>query len=297
MRTLAFFPLAPLAAVALLGCGDPAPANNDPPPPARGVQVVTPYTIAPGQERYLCSVVNLDNPSQVAITRYDFFNHATVHHAALFQPIVPEPEGVTDCPVLIKQTWLPLGGGGVSTSGLVLPSGAGMKLPGKSQILVQLHLLNSTSQPITARSFVNLTFAPDASQVTPAGIFAFGQQNFELAPGAKGVTLGSECMLGKTLDVFAVFPHMHQLGTKITLERGTSATDASIVYKRDPWVFGDQPMDQMTLKLGQGEYVRATCTYDNTTDRKITFGESSTDEMCYLVLFYTPFDHLDGCVR
>jgi hypothetical protein len=68
-------------------------------------------------------------------------------------------------------------------------------------------------------------------------------------------------------------------------------------YQRDPWVFGVQPIDQVTMTLNPGDFVGATCTYDNTTSDAVVYGESTTNEMCFFVLFYTPFDHLDGCLN
>jgi hypothetical protein len=68
-------------------------------------------------------------------------------------------------------------------------------------------------------------------------------------------------------------------------------------YQRDPWVFGVQPIDQVTMTLNPGDFVGATCTYDNTTAAAVKYGESTKDEMCFFVLFYTPFDHLNGCLN
>jgi len=39
-----------------------------------------------------------------------------------------------------------------------------------------------------------------------------------------------------------------------------------------------------------------TCTFDNPLDHRVGFGESSNDEMCFFVLFYYPYDHIDGCI-
>jgi hypothetical protein len=39
-----------------------------------------------------------------------------------------------------------------------------------------------------------------------------------------------------------------------------------------------------------------TCTYNNPTNAPVAYGESSDDEMCFFVLFYYPYDHLDGCI-
>ena len=39
------------------------------------------------------------------------------------------------------------------------------------------------------------------------------------------------------------------------------------------------------MKLEAGQYSRVTCNYDNTTDRTVTYGESTLDEMCFIGMF------------
>ncbi len=68
------------------------------------------------------------------------------------------------------------------------------------------------------------------------------------------------------------------------------------VYQRNPWVFGVQPIDPFAATLHSGDYVGTTCTYDNPTAQAVTYGESTKNEMCYFILFYTPFDQIDGCI-
>jgi hypothetical protein len=52
------------------------------------------------------------------------------------------------------------------------------------------------------------------------------------------------------------------------------------------------------LKLKAGDTVDVECTYNNTTDRTVAFGESSLDEMCFIGLYKFPLSD-DGlvCIR
>src|SRR5262249_14877192 len=161
---------------------------------------------------YLCYAVTLSEPTQnVAVTQFYGYASTSVHHFEVFQALAPEPDGLNDCgQQLIKTTWSPLFGGGASAGGLDLPTGAGFVLPGNAQLLLQLHLLNATPSPVTQHVVVNMTYAPDASQVTRAGIYALGTMNINLPAGATGVTITSPaCPMSKQMNVFAVQPHMH----------------------------------------------------------------------------------------
>jgi Copper type II ascorbate-dependent monooxygenase, C-terminal domain len=267
-------------------------------PPAHGYQLKTPsFTVAGGQEQYLCYTVKLAEPADIAVIQFQGYTAAEVHHYEVFQTIATEPDGVFECPSLIKQSWLPLFGGGVGAQGLTVPTGAGFKLPKDAQLLLQLHLLNAKAQPITDHVVVNMTYADDASTITPAGIYALGSMNINLPSGAHGMQVGAGCTLSKPLNVFAVQPHMHKLGTKITFSTGADQASATVAYARDPWVFGAQPIDNFAMALTPGKFVGTQCTFDNTTPDTVVYGESTTNEMCYFVLFYTPFDHLDGCIQ
>jgi hypothetical protein len=132
--------------------------------------------------------------------------------------------------------------------------------------------------------------------VTPAGIWAIGTMGIDIPAGRKGFEITHECTMRRSLDVFAVLPHMHQHGRKMTIWRGPSKDAAQVLFERANYSFDEQNIDALPVRIEKGEHMRVTCTYDNDTDRAIRYGESTADEMCYGVLFYTPFTGLDGCV-
>src|SRR5579883_2522633 len=140
---------------------------SGPPAPANGYQLATgSYTVPAGSEQYLCFAHTLTEKTDVAITEFQVYPSQFVHHLAVFRTLEKEPEGMSVCPVLIKTTWIPMFAGGRGTSGLTLPAGAGFQLAANDQVLVQLHLLNATSQSSEGQTFVNMTYAPRGSQVT-----------------------------------------------------------------------------------------------------------------------------------
>jgi hypothetical protein len=89
---------------------------------------------------------------------------------------------------------------------------------------------------------------------------------------------------------------MHKLGTKLEVERTPASGAASMFYKVDPWEFGDQPLDMFPAKIVPGDKLDLTCTYTNPSATPVKYGESSDEEMCFFILFYYPYDHIDGCV-
>ena len=68
------------------------------------------------------------------------------------------------------------------------------------------------------------------------------------------------------------------------------------MYQIDPWQFGNQPMDPLDLVLAPKDLMQMSCHYDNPGSTPVDYGESSDQEMCFFILFYYPFDNLDGCI-
>ena len=94
------------------------------------------------------------------------------------------------------------------------------------------------------------------------------------------------------MDVFASLGHMHKHGTYLELARDGSGE----VLIDEPWDFDNQPTLPTKFHLAKADQVRLRCTHSNTTAAEVTYGESSEQEMCAAVLYYPPFDALDGCV-
>jgi hypothetical protein len=299
--------------VALLGLGcsskgggsTPPPTNDSPTdsgapaadedaalaPPAVGFQLLsTPVTMAPGEEQYLCwsFVLPKDAPLNVIATQPQISPHG-VHHYAIFTKTgaVPANPVAYDCKVM-DATWGLVAGGGVGTPGLTFPTGTAMTLAAGSQVVFQLHLLNATSEPQNPSGIVNLIGSTDDT-LTQVGLLIAGTLDITIPPHQSNVKVQGGCNAPFDMpNVFALFPHMHQLGTNIemTLTPQGSTTPNILIDKA--WDFGNQGVYPATGSAKKGDGVNVQCTYDNSSDNTVTFGESTTNEMCIGVFFYWP---------
>ncbi|MBA3539115.1 MAG: hypothetical protein H0T79_05770 [Deltaproteobacteria bacterium] len=282
-------------------CGTEAattPSDDlSPAPPAGGQQLATSsYLLDPGGEIYMCYQFYAPD-ERVAITRIQSIQGDGVHHVGFYQAYgrdeSPEPH---ECPVLIKQTWTPIWGSNTAAAELVMPTGTGFVIEPGTQYIVQLHLQNTGDTPLDIRVGLNLTYEHDVASITPAGIFALGAMAFEIPPTTTDHTLAIDCPLEKPMTVFAVEPHMHKLGTKMVANLTPQGGTRAPFYMIDPWAFGEQPIDPLAATLAPGDRLDLACHYDNPTSASVGYGESSDKEMCFFVLYYYPFDHLDGCI-
>lgn len=251
------------------------------------------FDVAPGEEKYMCYTATVDQAMAIDQFTYDAVDG--VHHLVLVNPYVKEQEGPFECDVLFKQTWLPVFANGTGSADVHTPTGSGFKIGQGQQLLVQLHLLNTTAAPLhgTARLVMHKNSDPN---VISAGIYGFGTQVFTLPPQQK-TTITNDCAIDKDVQVFAGFPHMHKLGQSMTFWTGPDTNSLTKQFSVDSWSFGEQAIYPMKLDLPKGTMTRLSCAYDNDTAATVGFGEHTSDEMCYFVTFIAPWDTLDGCVQ
>ncbi len=285
-----------IGALLATGCADAADDQS-----ADGHRVwrtfeTPPLTVEAGTERYAC--VSITQVEGMTIDRFEFDGAAVVHHYLLSKALAPEPEGVAECDVLFRTTWLPLMAGGTGPGQVDAPAGAGYQVSAGDQLILQLHLLNPGVSDVEDTIGIRMRLT-DAVEVEPVGLFAFGTTALSLAPNALGSS-SHTCVIDETSDIkiFAALPHMHTLGTRLVFEHGPSEDALVERFRVDPWDFDQQVIEPLDLTLKPGDVTRVTCEFDNTTDATVTFGESTFDEMCFFVTFATGApDLLDGCLE
>jgi hypothetical protein len=253
------------------------------------------YTLQPGQEKYYCYAMNLPSTMQLGLTRIVPTYGQGTHHILMSQTLVPEPAGFSECPVLAKQSWIPIYAGGKSSGPLTMPDGVALQVLTKGQqIVLQLHLQNTTTAPITDKTSMRIEYV-DASLVkSPAGIFGLDNRVIHLPPHTD-MTTSMTCDMPKEGDVFAVLGHMHKLGRHIRISTGANPGD-TVLYEND-WNFDLQPITPKSFHISKGEKIFLDCEHNNTTDNPVNYGESSDTEMCATVFYYSPYDGIDGCVN
>jgi hypothetical protein len=249
------------------------------------------FTLEPSQERYLCYAVTTEE--ELVIDGYQSAGAPYLHHVVFSRATAPEPEGWSECDILFRYTWQPLFITGAGASELDFPEDSGHKIPAGTQLVVQLHLLNATEAPVNESVAITMKRSSSADP-KPIGTYAFGTSDVQLPPSQESV-LESVCTMEETVQLVAVFPHMHLLGTSMTFEVGKSEDAMNMVFKRDPYNFDDQHVELIDLTLEPGDVTRVRCSYDNPHDETITFGESTKNEMCFLIGFSADREGLMTC--
>ena len=278
-----------LSVLVLVGCA----SNSDSP----HVDLVSqPYTLQPGEEKYFCYTMNLPADKDIALTKITPTYGEGTHHILFSQTLTPEPDGFSECPVLVRTTWMPLYAGGKDSGPLELPPMTGFKpLQKGQQILMQLHLQNATDAPITSKTSLRIDYVPMTPDIQPALIFGLDNRKLDIPAHTPAAQNQMSCMMDRDLDVFAVLGHMHKHGVHLDVSRG--ATPGQEMLYQEDWNFETQPVTTTSFHVSKGDQIFLRCTHKNDTDVAVPYGESSDTEMCAFVMYYAPAPTLDGCIN
>ncbi len=242
------------------------------------------WTMPAGTEDYVC--VRHTLPSDIHVRALQAINPPGTHHTFLTIGPPSGPDGVTDCDVTTHHGQA-IFGSGVGTNPIELPKGVAMKLTAGSQLMLNLHLFNPDDADLSGSSGTRIV-AIEESEVEHLGEnIAAVTLNLNILPQQVSSAAGSSTMSADT-TIFAVLPHMHQLGihAKVVAE---SSVDGTRVLHDGPYDFDAQlyyPVEP--IRMAAGDKVRFECTWRNPSDRAVHWGDSSLDEMCAMGLYRFP---------
>jgi hypothetical protein len=181
---------------------------------------------------------------------------------------------------------------GVGTNAIMFPPGVGLRLSAGETLILQLHLFNTSTDILTGTSGIEVVEIAPEDIVDEANLFLPGPLDFSIPPN-QSYTHSGTCTINAAQNLFAIFPHMHQLGTHFTATL-TVGGNTQTLHDGD-YAFGDQafiPFDPIAVQ--PGDSVTTTCTWNNNTTQTVGWGESSTTEMCFAILYRYPAQPSSG---
>lgn len=233
------------------------------------------WSLPPGTEGYVCARVTLEE--DVLLTAFEAIAPPGTHHTVLTVGDPSGPDGVGPCQAFTNHDTMVFGSG-VGTDPFTLPEGVAVPVAAGQQLLLNLHLFNTTDAELTGTSGTRaLRASPDAIAHRAESVL-MGPVQLEIPPG-EHEEIG-RCTFQDQATIFAVGPHMHQLGRHMTVHARRAAGDVLIhdaAYSfDDQQIVGFEP-----IEMAPGDHVEVRCVYDNDTGRTVGFGDSSLEEMCF----------------
>jgi hypothetical protein len=264
-----------LALLVLFGCAsDPAETV-----PTGFVPLVQgDWSMPPGEEGYYC--VRATIPEDMYVRAFRPIAPLGTHHTALGFALSAGDDGGFPCQASDAGFKL-LFGSGVGTEAFTLPDGVAFKLPAGEQVMLNLHLYNTSDAPISGTSGIEIERIAKADALHEAEtLYAL---NFDLSvPPGTSKTTGA-CSIDADSTIVGVFPHMHKLGTHMR------ATAAGAVLHDLPYTFEEQ-LDYAvpSVQVTKGTKIEYECSYQNPGTTTVEFGDSTDAEMCVLGVYRYP---------
>lgn len=269
----------------LLGCTDEPLASDAFAGESWSKLVEAAWSLPPGEEAYICARLTLEEDLFVRALRAD--SPPGTHHSVLSLDSATGKDGTYPCTAATNGQNM-LFGAGVGTQPVVMPDGVALKLPQGSAVILNLHLFNVSSAPINASSGIEIVRADPSEVVHEAEIVLAGKAVGLIVPPGASVQTGS-CEMSHDVTLFAVFPHMHQLGTHLkAIARPSGAAERVLLDA--PYSFDEQLYYPVApeLSLSTGDAVDVECSYENPGAESVLFGDSSLHEMCFAGLYRYP---------
>jgi peroxiredoxin len=185
--------------------------------------------------------------------------------------------------------------------GYHLPDGVGFYLPKKSDVVMQIHF-HRNGRTERDRTQVGLYFAKKKVERPLQGhVIAGGKGSgpfrtfFSIEPGDANFRLQGDMWATKDFTLLSVMPHMHMVGKEIAVTLTPPDGKEQTVLAIKQWDYNWQESyflkEPMAVKAGTRFHVEAG--YDNSEanphnpfspPRRITFGEQTFNEMCFVFL-------------
>jgi hypothetical protein len=261
-------------------------------PPGFTMLVSRSWTVASNTEAYKC--VRVQVPTDMWITAFRSMSPVGTHHSVLTISTNSTQLGEYDCDSSSLDSEM-LYAAGVNTDDNYFPDGVAIKVVAGTYVNLNLHLFNTTDNPITDTSGVLVKTMAAADVVNEADMQFSGKLNFTVPKNQPGDTttvsaINGGCNVGHDFHIFTLWPHMHQIAVHQTFSvtGPTWGTNGTVLLDTD-YQFGNQKNYPITdTVIHANDQVHTTCDYINTTGSDVPFGESSTDEMCFTGIYRYP---------
>jgi Copper type II ascorbate-dependent monooxygenase, C-terminal domain len=272
--------------------------------PTKGFQITSgQFTVPPKFERELFIYRKLGNAGEIYVNKVESKMRSNSHHLVLYSfpsntPAIAIPqEGVIrdlrnlDNTINIGTTVAMgyhtfLAGAMTPNYTYTFPAGVALKMPANMGVDLNSHYVNAnTTGNIVGEAYANF-HTVDASEVQyAASTLNLANTSLSLPPGVR-TTQSKSFTFNAETRIVMLTSHTHKLGEKFIIRLKGGTRDGQIVYTSTDWEHPVPAIFTPPLVLKAGEGLTSEITYNNTTNRTITFGLTSEDEMGIIFGYY-----------
>ena len=291
--------------VLLSGCGGseesapPLPEGWQIPPPGEGqVQILADeVTVEPGADVTLCHYIDYAITADQDITDYAGFQSHGGHHVILYAVANEQEAGTHECTETDMLIARYLAGGGAEAGRPEIPEGIALRVHEGSQLMIQTHWINATSETIRGQAGLNVTMGPASADNVEADLLTVVSTQIAIPPASAG-SAAAECVMQQDMSFFALGGHEHWRGTHVSITHTPVGGQPTQIYDHDwtPHYEADPPRLAYTKEdpfvVKTGDRFTLDCDYFNETQDQLGF----PTEMCVFWAFYYPATREINCV-
>jgi hypothetical protein len=279
--------LLPAVLLALAACSDEPDAA-----PGETITIDTPsFMLQPGEEKFYCYYTTLPNAQPTGVHQVSSSMPPGSHHMILLKTRTAQAADGT----FAECTNFGMGNGGLADipawlyaaqdpeSGITMPEGVGIAVAAHQPVVVNMHYINQTDQPLTANVHVALdTFAAKREYIEAHTFITFNTE-IDVPAGAMG-SAGGSCTVPDDAQFIMMSTHSHKYTTSARVTDG----GAMVLETRD-WAHATMTQwDAPYYSFASGK-LDYRCDYTNTTNQPLQTGESAiSSEMCMAVGVFFP---------
>lgn len=259
------------------------------------LEMAAPYTpTSTITDDYRCFVIDPQLGGTKYVTGYNILPGASavVHHVILYMVDRAKAKAMDD--MHPGAGWPCFGGAEVDTEGTLgawapgggavrFPGGTGLAVNANTVIAMQIHY-NTRSGAVPDMTRAELQFAD--RPVSAAHLIPIAAAGFRIPPRTMGYTYSERFPndLGLDAEVWGLLPHMHTRGKSITMR---SDTECLITIPRWDFHWQRAYFRPKAAPISQTSGLTLECTWDNPDDQTVTWGERTSDEMCFAYIYAT----------
>jgi hypothetical protein len=166
-----------------------------------------------------------------------------------------------------------------------LPTGYALKIEPNTSFLMNSHYFNKTDKTRFGEMYLNFYTTPKSKVEQLLEVEYLSPEAELILPPNKETTVVGDFIFEKETVIPMMISHYHKRGEKFEVRIKGGARNGELIYEStyydDPKTVTFTP----ALVLKKGEGLTSTVTYNNDTNRTITFGVSSEDEMNIAIIF------------
>lgn len=171
------------------------------------------------------------------------------------------------------------------------PEGAVLELPPDSVVVSQVHLLNVADEDIDTGVTMKLAGVDEADVRIRLRPLSFDFHQLAIPP-QQSSRFETECDMETPagplddLSLYYALPHYHSMARGMSIQMLGGDRDGEIIHEIESSI--GEPLGTTLappLSMAGARGIRFSCTYDNTTDRTVGYGNSGQDEMCIFLAF------------